>query len=323
MPAALEKCVQGIMDSGKDKGQAYAICGKKTGWVKGKGGWVNKKTGETYHTKTTNESFKSFKSFKQFLNEYTSRSTYLHIANRNIPLNSGLMKRLGYYQENVQAYHVTNHMYLKEMAKNQNKRKTQISAFTKGGPELARLPSQPDVLLLLEGDAVISGDTDIWTGISGRGIRWIEIGHKSTTSENKHAKKLKFYIDGVLQKLVNKYQIKDKGKEINVYNLSDTKLGNVLFDYLIEMDKKEYQMLYKDYIQEMEHMLNTVGYKELNQYLKTISDMKYNEVILTKWKILEVYLLDYENPLIVKDIEDLGLNYAGVFKSRDFNKLSI
>ncbi len=321
MPAALEKCVQGVMDSGKDKGQAYAICGRKTGWVRGKGGWVNKKTGETYHTKTTKTN-ENYKSFKEFLNEYTTRSTYLHIANRNIPLNSGLMKRLGYYQEDVQAYHVTNHKYLKEMAKNQNKSKKQISAFTKGGPELARLPSQPDVLLLLEGDAVISGDTDIWTGISGRGIRWIEIGHKSSTSENKHAKKLKFYIDGVLQKLVDKYQIKDQGKEINVYKLSDTKLGSILFDYLIEMDKKEYQMLYKNYIQEMEHMLNTVGYKELNMYLKTISDMKYNEIILTKWKILEIKSLDYEDTGVAFLAKKYNIPYS-VMPRKDLSKLEI
>lgn len=53
MPKQLEKCVQDLIDSGKDKGEAYAICGKSTGWVRKKGGgWKNKKTGEVY-----NESF--------------------------------------------------------------------------------------------------------------------------------------------------------------------------------------------------------------------------------------------------------------------------
>ena len=49
MPAALEKCVQGVQDSGKSKSEAYAICSARTGWTKSKNGWKNKKTGETYN----------------------------------------------------------------------------------------------------------------------------------------------------------------------------------------------------------------------------------------------------------------------------------
>ena len=50
MPKQLEKCVQDLIASGKDKGEAYAICGKSTGWVRKKGGgWKNIKTGEVYN----------------------------------------------------------------------------------------------------------------------------------------------------------------------------------------------------------------------------------------------------------------------------------
>jgi hypothetical protein len=104
MPAALEKCVQGVQKSGKSKSEAYAICSKKTGWVRSKNGWKNKKTGETY-----NESFESFESFyEMFVNEYTKYEIRELIAHKAIPLDFGLMKRLGYYQEDVEAYHVTN-----------------------------------------------------------------------------------------------------------------------------------------------------------------------------------------------------------------------
>ena len=50
MPKQLEKCVQDLISNGKDKGEAYAICGKSTGWVRKKGGgWKNTKTGEVYN----------------------------------------------------------------------------------------------------------------------------------------------------------------------------------------------------------------------------------------------------------------------------------
>jgi len=51
MPKKLEDCVQGVISSGKTKSEAYAICGKKTGWVKKEGGgWKNTKTGELYES---------------------------------------------------------------------------------------------------------------------------------------------------------------------------------------------------------------------------------------------------------------------------------
>jgi len=40
MPAKLERCVQHVVDQGKDKSSAYAICSKSTGWKKaGKHKW--------------------------------------------------------------------------------------------------------------------------------------------------------------------------------------------------------------------------------------------------------------------------------------------
>jgi hypothetical protein len=97
MPAALEKCVQGIMKSGKDKSEAYAICGKRTGWVKSKTGWVNKKTGETF-----NETFDTFynmfvetakwekivyQDFIDFLNEYFNTNIKVKLKFKNLKSN--------------------------------------------------------------------------------------------------------------------------------------------------------------------------------------------------------------------------------------------
>jgi len=54
MPKELEGCVQGIKKSGKPEEEAYAICAKKTGWVRKKeGGWRNEKTGKVYNENFT------------------------------------------------------------------------------------------------------------------------------------------------------------------------------------------------------------------------------------------------------------------------------
>jgi hypothetical protein len=43
MPKKLDDCVQGVIKSGKKNGEAYAICAKSTGWVRGPNGtWVKK-----------------------------------------------------------------------------------------------------------------------------------------------------------------------------------------------------------------------------------------------------------------------------------------
>jgi len=50
MPKQLEKCVQDLIDTGKKKDDAYAICASSTGWIRKKGGgWKNKKTGKSYN----------------------------------------------------------------------------------------------------------------------------------------------------------------------------------------------------------------------------------------------------------------------------------
>lgn len=43
MPAELDSCVESVMKKGKSKSQAYAICSKRTGWVRKKGGGWKKR----------------------------------------------------------------------------------------------------------------------------------------------------------------------------------------------------------------------------------------------------------------------------------------
>lgn len=256
-------------------------------------------------------SFKKFKSFlteeQQILNEYTKHPISELIAYRGIPLVPSMMDRLGFLENEIQAYHVTNSEYLDEMKRNENKNK-QISCFTQGGPELARLPSQPNVLLILEGTSVIRGETDIWTLVSTKDRRWLDLKDYSKTSG-----KLYKYISGVLQQVVQK-----AGLDVDVYSTEPKTLAG-----LIEtLDPHEKVSLYRLYLTEMEYFLNK-SYKVLNTYLKNAADMKYNEIILTKWEILDAWCLDYEQPAVINKLSKLGISYAGVMPRRDLSKLKI
>ncbi len=249
--------------------------------------------------------------FKNYLEE-SHREMEDLIANRSIPLDPGLMRRLGYYEEDVMAWHLTNVMHLNEMVKQQNKRNTHLSTFTVSGPELARLPSQPNVLLKLKGDSVIGGDTDLWTNRGPRGRRWLDIRDRKLTKGD--SKKLTFHVSGVLQKIFNEYQI-----DIDVAKSTTGEILSKIRDYR-ELNKKDITRIYKKYLEGMEKMLNR-EYKELNKYLRGAAEMEYNEVVLTKWKIVEVYSIDYESPSVVSIINKLNLPYKGVISIRDIPSL--
>ena len=100
----------------------------------------------------------NFKTFIQedinLLAEFTKHNLPSLISNYAIPLSTGMMDRLGYSEDGKTAYHLTNFQkHFNDMVKGQNK-KGQISCFTKGGFELTRIPSQPDVLVKLQGKMV-------------------------------------------------------------------------------------------------------------------------------------------------------------------------
>jgi len=250
--------------------------------------------------------FKNYLLYEQtILEEYSKHPISELIAYGGIPLDPGMMDRLGFSEKEQLAYHLTNSVNLDDMTMNQGKKK-QLSCFTKGGPELARLPSQPNILLMLKGDTVIKGDTDLWTLVSTRDKRWLDI------NKEKHSK-LNFFIMGVLSKVAKKVDM-----NVDVYNTDPKTLAG-----MIEMlDKKDKIKLYKTYMIEMEKMLNK-NYKILIEYLKTAADMKYNEVVLTKWEIMDSWCLEYEQPIVIEKLSELNIPYAGVMYRRDLSSLKI
>ena len=252
--------------------------------------------------------------FKQKLNEdaailleYRQHPISELIAYGGIPLDPGMMDRLGFLERDQMSYHLTNSKYIEDMAKSQGKKK-QISTFTQGGPELARLPSQPNLLLLLNGTTVIRGETDIWTLVSTRDRRWMDI-----KAVGKYASKLSFLIKGVIQSVANKVEI-----DVDIYKIKKASLATMIEN----LQNKDKVSFYRLYLTEMEAMLNK-NYKVLIDYMKTAADMKYNEVVLTKWKIVDAWCLEYEQPSVIEQLKKLNIQYAGVMARRDLSSLQL
>ncbi len=236
-----------------------------------------------------------------------SRSYEELISNRAIPLDLSMMKRLGYAYTGETAFHLTNVKHLSSLV-NIEKSNKQISTFSKGGPELARLPSQPNCLVYLKGTEVIRGRGDIWTTVDKTGMRWIDHNVEARSAKFK----LTFYIDGVLTKLLKEY-----GVEFNTNNQP----SSVVLTAIKKV--KDKQKFIKAYFKSIEKWIDSGGYKEFQKYLDGAANMKYNEVILTKFNIENIYSLDVESPIIEKFCKDHKIEYKGVFYSKELSELKI
>ncbi len=254
--------------------------------------------------------------FKEYLketemNEYTKHKLSELISLRAIPLSEPMMKRLGYYWEDTVVYHLTNSKNLPGMTKDQNK-KAHISTFSKGGAELARLPSQPDVLLRLKGDEVIQGKSDIWSLTDTQNRRWLDI-----KTDSKGGETLYNFLNGVLQKVLNQNDLNielQRGKSFGGDRNLEVELN--------KLTKKQRSKIYGMYIEEVERFLNS-SYKYLNTYLNNLNQFHYNEIILTNWEILDVKSIEIESPLTVKMCAELGLVYSGVIPRKRLSGLVI
>ncbi|MCD6435241.1 MAG: hypothetical protein J7L15_02455 [Clostridiales bacterium] len=235
----------------------------------------------------------------EILSEFTTHNIAGLISKYMIPLSPGMLDRLGYSENDKIAYHLTNFdKYFEDIYKNQGK-KGQISCFTRGGFELSRVPSQPNILIKLKGKMIIGGNTDIWTVTSSRGVRWLD--QDSRIKDNK----LSFNIEGILRKLSKNYNIDFDELDIGIVNLS----------------KKDQVSFYRDYMKAIERYLDQGGYKELNAYLKNAADMSYNEVIMERIEILEVSCVEIEQDYIIDKLNLMKVTYGGLKNYHDIKKI--
>lgn len=201
-----------------------------------------------------------------------------------IPISPKMMYNLGYSDdENIIAYHMTNAQDLKSLMT--MGKKAQISCFTKPSLQLSNLPSNPNVVVKIQGRMLIESSSDLFTYLDYDGRRWIKLDAKAELRTGP-GQKLKFLFKGVMTKLNNKY--------------------------------KEYSVLkYRDYLREINKILDNGGYKLLNEHLKIIT-FEYNEVILDKVKILGAW--DFNNNK-KDDILKNKIKYLGYMSASDLLKL--
>jgi hypothetical protein len=229
------------------------------------------------------------------------------ISNRCIPLDLKMMNRLGYSDTGVEAYHLTNSVFLNGLKKIEKTDK-QLSTFTVGGPELARLPSQPNCLIRLIGTEVIRGKSDIWTTVDENGMRWINHNVEERTTKFM----LTFAIDGLLSRLFREFGVD--------FDADRQPSSEVLKAIKKVKDKTKF---HKAYFKAIENWIDNGGYKELQKYLNNAAEMKYNEVILTKFKIESIAVLDSENGKVENFCKKHNIKYDGVFPSRALGELRI
>ena len=240
--------------------------------------------------------------FKQYLNEAWMVSELM--AQGGVPLSIGMMDRLGYSEPDKIAYHLTNSRSLKEKYKLQNK-EFHISCFTKGSVELSKLPSKPDLLLKVKGHSLIEADVDIFTEPSTKKRRWI----------TSNGTKLQKHMQGILFS-----SLRENGIVIDDLDISDINNRKKITKILNNKNPKQ---IFRTYLKKTEKWINSGGYKVLNDFLKTASDFKYNEVILTRWEILEVSDIRYQNPEVVKFCTEKNLNYGGIIDWKDISDINI
>ena len=229
------------------------------------------------------------------------------ISNRCIPLELQMMKRLGYAYSGETVFHLTNDKHLSGLKKIQGS-KAQLSTFTVGGPELARLPSQPNCMVVLDGTEVIRGKCDIWTTVDKDGMRWIN--HNVQERSTKFM--LTFMIDGLLTKL-----LKEFGVDFNTEQQPSTEV----LKYIKKV--KDTKKFHKAYFKSIEKWIDAGGYKEFQKYLDNAAEMKYNEVVLTKFKITGVYSIGEDNPKVQAFCKKEGVEYKGKIPQNALSNLKI
>lgn len=244
-----------------------------------------------------------FKNYIENINEYTSFKIEFFISKGMIPIGTKMMDRLGYSYEDENLYHLTNFNDLENLKKIQKTNKS-ISCFTKGGKELAVLPSQPNVLVELSGNVLIESDFDMWTFLDKQGRRWIDINSGKLQSLTKNTKSLIFRLEGIRNKVIKSVT--------NILTDDDLEYSKTIENKLNELNKKDKAIIVKKYMDEVEKFLDGGGYKLLNTHFKENKSFDYNEVVVNKIDITGVYSIDVSGLKITKDdIENIKLKYLG------------
>lgn len=253
--------------------------------------------------------------FNEFLNETPSQpnmEVLSLIAKGFIPLTTILMNRLGYSEDGFVAFHATTISHMQDMKDLENSSKA-ISTFTFGLSSIVKnIVTMPDVILKLQGNALIQSNRDVYSELDSGGRRYITI----TSDEGK------FISTTIIQQVI---KFLNENEE-NVQDDINTKDLIIVLESLSGLLKK--RLLFW-YFKMVEKILNNTTYtKIISSYLKSESKhYKHNEIILNKFRIIGVYSIEagayeFRNESARETIESIGLDYLGHVSKPDFGKVT-
>jgi len=236
------------------------------------------------------------------------------LANARIPITEEITKVLDAKSKMIECYHATSLEYLDNTIKIQ-KSSNQISAFTHGLANLMNnISVKPDILLVLKGKALIQFDHDIISHPDQNGTRWLSTDNADKSNFLQEAIKLK-----IVKEMLNIADIQDDPYDF----LKPSKFLEV-FDNLSSTSQSTITSLY---IRHLEKILKKQMYIKIVKNVLKINkrDSKYNEIILSNFKIIGVYALEANRLAFNRDnIEELikskKLKYLGFITKDEFKK---
>ena len=240
---------------------------------------------------------------EKYIDNPNTRTEWEMASRGMIPMTPSIMKE---FEENVDtAYHITNIRGLGVLKKIQKKKK-QISAFTKGSNGIARgALSHPDYLVTLSGISSFDADNDIGSALSRNGYRWL---YPSTIG---------YAFSEVMQtKIVQKYNLEDY---------------MAIGSYVRELDGKGKHDFVKWYFDMTKKIMSKKLIKSLRDVIGDNNSEFWdnNEMFMYNIKIKDVKVIvgedddegddDYKGK--EKIIKKLGLTYGGTIGSADISEI--
>ena len=243
------------------------------------------------------------------------RSIGDQLSQARIPITEEITKILDAKSKMIECYHATSIEYLDNTIKIQ-KSTNQISAFTHGLANLMNnISVYPDILLELKGKAMIQFDHDIISHPDKNGIRWLSTDGSDKSKFLQEAIKLK-----IVKDMLNILEIND-----DPYNYLNPEKFLEIFD---NMSSTSQSKIATSYILHLESILKKQMYIKIVKNILNINkrDSKYNEIILSNFKILGAYVLEagrfqFNRDTAEKDIISKHIKYLGFISKQDFKKI--